>query len=154
MKRVTNTGIASVVHGNTGVTPACKRLKFSDVENVVQFLVNYAENNSLILPGRIATNNQKDYQKLKPLPSSVTKRGLHACYKTSCGEERYAVSESTFRHIWKTTQPNIVIQRPRSDLCLECQQSTVKISSMVNLDEDTKEELITKSMQHLELSFS
>src|SRR6218665_2956509 len=89
-----------------------------DVENGVQFLVNYAENYALILPGRIATNNQKDYEKLKLLPSSVTKCGQHAIYKTSCREEHYAVSESTFRHIWKTTQLNIVIQRPRSDGCI------------------------------------
>jgi hypothetical protein len=115
-----------VMHGNAGVASHGKSLTYEAVQNVVSFLRNYAENNALILSGRITSINVENLASLKLLPSSDTKRGLHSMYMASCDGKHDPVSESSFRRIWKQVLPNIVIQRPRSDLCLTCQQSKTK----------------------------
>ena len=121
MTRLTKTGIAPAVHGNTSAARIHRTLTFEDAKNVVSFLNNYAENNAMILPGRVAGNNQSDFARLKLLPSSESKRGLHRKYVESCGEQFKPVSETTFKKIWKQTMSNLLIQRPRSDMCLKCQ---------------------------------
>lgn len=53
-------------------------LSFQDIEIVVQFLLNYAEANAIVLPGRVAAFHRWD---VKVLPSSVTKSSVWRQYK-------------------------------------------------------------------------
>lgn len=147
-KRVSEFGIQSVKHGNTGRVPAIKVQSFDDVKRVVTFLQNYAENNALILPGRMSSCRDSS---LKLLPSWETKSHLYALYTKSCLPDIKGVSFSSFVRIWKTSLPSIVIQLPRTDLCATCQQNTVKLSELANMDEELKAKRIKNSLDHLTL---
>ena len=146
--RVATSGIQPVLHGNTGRVPYTKVQTFSDVKRVVTFIQNYAENNALILPGRVAGHRNSS---LQLLPSWETKKQIHDLYKSSCPNDCKLVGYHSFIRIWKAALPNIVIQLPRTDLCLTCQQDTVKISQLANMDEVTRTERIQKSLDHLNL---
>ncbi|XP_047125628.1 uncharacterized protein LOC124807619 [Hydra vulgaris] len=56
-----------------------------------------------------------------------------------------------FSKIWKMALPYIVIQRLRSDLCSLCQNNTINMSEIVNLEVEIKRECITEMLEHLKL---
>ena len=58
------------VHGNTRRLPK-HALKLEEVKNLVAFLSNYAEENAILLPGRIPGYKRDD---LQLLPSNTTKK--------------------------------------------------------------------------------
>ena len=60
------------VHGNTKTLPY-NTLSISSVEYVTRFLLNYTDQNGLLLPGCIPGYSRSD---IKLLPSSVSKRGI------------------------------------------------------------------------------
>ena len=62
-------GLAPCVHGNTKRLPH-NTLPLSSVEYVVRFLLNFADQNCLLLPGRIPGYSRSD---IKLLPSSLSK---------------------------------------------------------------------------------
>ena len=63
-KRVSDHGIQPVKHGNTGRVPTAKVMSFDDVCHAVKFSQNYAENNALVLPGRVASHHDSTLQLL------------------------------------------------------------------------------------------
>jgi len=121
-------------------------LSFQDIEMVVQFLLNYAEANAIVLPGRIATFHRWD---VKVLPSSVTKSSVWRLYKEALPEGRKAVGNSTFRKLWQQLVPNLVITKPRTDICWECHQNNTAIYRSSNLPEAVKSAKLKKQQQHL-----
>uniref|UniRef100_A0A1X7TPD9 Uncharacterized protein n=1 Tax=Amphimedon queenslandica TaxID=400682 RepID=A0A1X7TPD9_AMPQE len=70
-------GIKPRVHGNTGRIP-CHALSVQGIKDVVAFLENYAEDYTILLPGRIP--GVRDYGKAKLLPSSVSRRKVYRQY--------------------------------------------------------------------------
>ena len=76
-KSLQSQGLATQTHGNLKRSPA-HALSLSSTEFVVRFLLNYAEQNALLLPGRVLGYSQSD---LKLLPSSVSKRQIWKVYK-------------------------------------------------------------------------
>ena len=151
-KRVITFGIAPVKHGNAGKKPA-NACRMEDAEKVVTFLRNYAENNALVLPGKtkgVRTSNSRTML----LPSWESKKEIHQKY-VKCTQLQNSTSRvlklSAFVSIWKAALPNIMIQRPRSDLCVVCQKNTMKMSQMANLDDDVKEERVRQMSEHLHL---
>ena len=62
-----------------------------------------------------------------------------------------AAGNSTFRRIWGKLLPNIVIGRPMTDLCLQCQQNNVAIYRSSNLPEVVKSAKLQKQREHLRL---
>ena len=63
-------GLTPRIHGNTNRVPH-NALSLSSVEYFMKFLVNYADENAILLPGRIPGYHKTD---IKLLPSSVSKR--------------------------------------------------------------------------------
>ena len=63
------TGLTMRVHGNTRRLPK-HALKLEEVKNMVAFLSNYAEENAILLPGRIPGYKRDD---LQLLPSNTAK---------------------------------------------------------------------------------
>ena len=147
-KRAIEHGIQPVRHGNAGRTPTHKVMTFEDVQHVVDFLNNYAENNALILPGRVASFRD---QSLKLLPSWETKTAMHDLYAKSCPDDIKPVCRRSFVRIWKKTLPHIIIQMPRSDLCLTCQQNTTSMAALANMSDEVKTDRIKSSLEHLNL---
>ena len=58
------------VHGNSRIRPH-NALSWDMVMNIVKFICNYAEQNAILLPGRIPTHKRDD---IKLLPSSDSKK--------------------------------------------------------------------------------
>ena len=71
-KSLKQNGLRPRVHGNTKKRPE-HALSFSTTEYVVRFLLCYAEQHALLLPGRMPGYSRDD---LQLLPSSTSKRGV------------------------------------------------------------------------------
>ena len=72
-------GLSLRTHGNTKKLPH-NRLSISSVEFVVRFLLNYADQNGILLPGRIPGYSRSD---IKLLRSSISKRTTWRVYQES-----------------------------------------------------------------------
>lgn len=153
MKRLTKmyneSGLISKVHGNAGKVPK-NVTSFCDTENIVRFLYNYAEQHAVILPGRSSTIYKTN---LKLLPSSDTKVKIYETYKASFTPDMPSkpVSCRLFRNIWRQLCPEVVVMKPRSDLCATCQKHFTSGAAMALLPEETKLQTIEKMRSHLDL---
>lgn len=63
-------GLTTRVHGNAGRLPH-NVTSYETIQNIVQFVSNYAEQNALLLPGRIPGYKNDN---IKLLPSSISKK--------------------------------------------------------------------------------
>ena len=142
-------GLSPRVHKNTGKLPK-NALKYTDTERIKTFLVKYAADNALPLPGRLP--GYKNYQVLL-LPSDKTSVDIHQEYETVAKEMQYrSVSLRTFQRQWHELCPNIVITKPCTDLCQHCQDFADRISKSGNLSEEEKELLLEEYNKHVQLA--
>ena len=139
-------GLTPRVHGNTKRKPK-HALSYTTTEFVVRFLFNYAEQNAIVLPGRVPGYSRTDIQLL---PSSVSKRAVWRVYRESVGTV-HAVAYSTFCLLWRTLVPSIVIMKPRSDLCWKCQQNSTAIMRTANASDAEKSSTIDGALEHLRI---
>ena len=95
-------------------------LNLEDVRCVVRFVLNYAEQHAIILPGRISGFKRDD---IKALPSSISKAELHRCYSKSVKDGDRVVGLSSFYKLWRQLMPYVVKAKPAADLCWICQQN-------------------------------
>jgi len=84
-----------------------------DIQQVVQFIVNFADQHSLILPGHIPGFKRND---VCTLPSCETKASVWRYYQASAAPGQRVVKLSTFCHLWSQLLPFIVIAKPMADL--------------------------------------
>ena len=63
-------GLSVRTHGNTRKLPH-NALSYTQTNNIVKFIQNYAEQNAILLPGRIPAFKRDDF---KFLPSSDSKK--------------------------------------------------------------------------------
>lgn len=117
--------------------------KLSDVEHVVRFILGYAEDNAILLPGRIPGYKRDD---LQLLPSSTTKRLVWEVYHENISgvEGARAVGYSLFCELWLQLTPQVVITKPMSDLCWTCQQNSTLIMRASNRPVEEKSEVKIK----------
>ena len=123
-KSLQSHGLATRAHGNLKRSPV-HALSLSSTEFVVRFLLNYSEQNALLLPGRVPGYSRSD---LKLLPSSVSKRGIWKVYEEAArSDEMRAVAYSTFTRLWRSLLPSVILMRPMTDLCWQCQKGSTAI---------------------------
>ena len=119
-----NHGISVRVHGNSKRLPH-NTLPQAIAEDVKNFLSNYAEENAVLLPGRIPGFKNED---IVLLSSSETKMYVWNCFKSACEvASKRVVSYTKFIELWKQFHPNLVVAKPMTDLCFTCQQNTSKL---------------------------
>uniref|UniRef100_A0A1X7TRD8 Uncharacterized protein n=1 Tax=Amphimedon queenslandica TaxID=400682 RepID=A0A1X7TRD8_AMPQE len=125
---------------------------------------NYAGDYAILLPRRIP--GVRNYEKAKLLPSSVS---LHMVYRlyADAGRE-HALSESSFKRIWRMYVPHIYNIKPMTDICSTCKknstailrnagceierQSEVKVAAKEYIDPVRQEYCVLfRTMSHLEL---
>ena len=147
MKSLKEDGLTPRIHGNTKRKPH-NTLSFASVEYVVRFLLNYTEQNSLLLPGRVPGYSRTD---IKLLPSSVSKRGIWRVYHAAAEEDDtiHTVAYATFCKLWKKLVPSVVIMKPMSDLCWQCHQNSAAILRAANRPDKEKSVTITDTQEHL-----
>ena len=62
------------------------------------------------------------------LPSEFTKQGVYEMYRKSCEDaEKPPVALSSFKNVWSSLVPYIIIAKPATDLCWTCQQNNTLI---------------------------
>ena len=111
-------GISQRVHGNRKRLPH-NTLPQAVTEDVNNFLSNYAEENAVLLPGRIPGFKKDD---IRLLSSSETKMSVWRAFKRACEETgKRAVCYTKFIKLWEQFHPEVVVAKPMTDLCLACQ---------------------------------
>ena len=119
------------------------------VEPVVEFILNTAEEQALLLPG-VPGFKRID---VKLLPSNLTKHGLWKTYTDICvSTGKPSVRYSKFCDLWNQLCPFIVIMWPATDLCWTCQKNNNHIRNSMNLPESDKAEAVRAQEQHLLLA--
>ena len=122
-------------------------LNFAEITRVTRFIINFAEQHSIILPGRIPGFKRDD---VKVLPSCETKASIWRYYKAASVEGERVVGYSTFRKLWNHLLPYVIICKPMSDLCWTCQLNNSRIIRQVNVPENEKSEVLRRQETHLE----
>lgn len=57
---------------------------------------------------------------------------------------------SSFKNVWNQFCSDVVIMRPRTDLCAICQKSTEAHSNLRGSSEEDKEEFFKKCQEHID----
>ena len=149
VKHYRNNGLTLRIHGNKKRLPS-SALSAESIGLVVKFIMNVAEEQALLLPGRVPGFKRMD---VKLLPSSLTKHKLWKIYQDACiAASQVAVGYSKFCDLWKQLCPFIVIMRPASDLCWTCQKNNNQIHKSANLPEFQKAEVVRQQERHLLLA--
>lgn len=139
-------GVHMKSHGNRTQTPR-HSLTVDTRARVITFIRNYAEEVALFLPGRVAQHRSI----VKLLPSDETKVNVFAKYEKACKNSNVpSVSISSFRRVWSIFCPDIVIQRPRTDLCAKCQAAYVSHAQLRGKSEEEKTAFFDACRIHLE----
>lgn len=139
-------GLVPRTHGNTKRLP-WNSLSQSSTEDIKSFIENYAEENAFSLPGRIPGYKDDD---IRLLSSCETKTHVWKSYVSTCETAgKKSIGLTKFLYIWQQFFPNVVVAKPRTDLCMTCQQNTVKLQKAVNASDAEKSDCIVKQQEHL-----
>ena len=115
-------------------------LSIDDTKMIVKFIENYAEVHAVILPGRYP--GVKDFERVKLLPSSTTKRSVYLAYQSATEARRGRVcKERTFLHYWEMYTPHIKIIKAMSDLCWVCQKNSTAVFRSSNMPLERQSEV-------------
>jgi len=151
-KHLVEVGTSPPIHGNKGRTPhhACTAEDKKDVE---KFIVNFAVAHGMPDPGR---DLRKGKGKLRILlPSVLSYKSMHRAYVRSTSDRpAKQVGYLTFIRIWQEAVPHVCFSKPRSDLCMTCEnfkKALSQIASDLNENrEDEKIRLHEQAIGHLE----
>ena len=149
-KSLRSNGLASRSHGNLKRSSA-HALTLSSTEFMVRFVLNYAEQNPLLLPGRVPGYSRSD---VKLLPSSVSKCMIWKVYQTAAENDgsMHTVACSTFNRLWRTLLPSIVIiMRPMTNLCWQCQKNSTALLRSANVYDEEKMDTVLAAHEHLRI---
>ena len=139
-------GLSQRVHGNYKRLPH-NTLPQAVTEDVKSFLTNYAEENAVLLPGRIPGFKNDD---IRLLSSSESKMNVWRAFKRVCEETgKQTVGYTSFTKLWQQFHPDLLIAKPMTDLCLTCQQNTSKLVRSANLPDNEKSLCVMAQQEHL-----
>ena len=117
----TENGLTLRVHGNTKRLPA-NTVPFSDTQNIVHFISNFAAIHALPLPGRIPGQYSDEKALLRPI--DMTKRYVYRQYCMASTEK--PISRRKFETLWLQLLPHISVMKPATDLCETCHLNITK----------------------------
>ena len=100
-------------------------LQLQDVKHVTEYLMNFADQHGMVLPGRVPGFARDD---LRVLPSHFTRKAIWQWYDEADTPALIRkVKLRAFCQLWKQLLPFIVVAKPASDLCWVCQQNNTKV---------------------------
>lgn len=123
-------GISSIPHGNAGRSPghACSG---QDKDKIKTFIVNYAAVHGMPDPGRDLRHGKERLRIL--LPSILNYTSVHRSYELSLQSQgKPCVGYRTFMRCWQETCPHIVFSKPRTDLCMTCEEFKKEINKITS----------------------
>ena len=62
-----------------------------------------------------------------------------------------AVAYPTFTRLWRSLLPSIILMRPMTDLCWQCQKGSIAIQRSANLSEEEKSDAVRSAQEHLRI---
>lgn len=147
-KNFLDSGVAPKVHGSRKRPYNCINLQTRS--DAITFIRQFANENGLVLPGRLPGHQFKS--DLIILPCSMSKAYVYNKYlETIALLDKTPISRSSWYDLWEDFCPYVVIQKPKTDLCATCQKNVTTLGRMGGLDEKEKIQLVEKSRQHLDL---
>ena len=120
--------------GNAKRLPS-NTLPFSDTQDIVEFIRNFATVHALPLPGRMPGIYSKEKALL--LPSEMSKRYVYRQYCEACTES--PVCRRKFEMLWCELLPHISAMKPATELCEVRHLNIVKITCTSNLPDSSFE---------------
>jgi hypothetical protein len=98
--------------------------------SVKHFLNEYAVKFGVPLPGRLPNHRTL---KVTLLPTDKTKADIHQIYQEAAKSLNHRViSLSEFKQLWLEQCPQIILMKPATDLCSNCQGFTVSLRQQIN----------------------
>jgi hypothetical protein len=141
-------GLQKHMHGSVHKSSIARALPLDVRKKAVTFIKTFSNNNALVLPGRMPTYRMNT--DLLLLPSLMSKSYVYNKYVNACMEDgSKPVSQSLWYALWNCFCGNVVIQRPRTDLCDFCQKSVTTMRRLQGLPDEIKRQRITESLNHL-----
>lgn len=147
-KYLTEIGTLPPEHGNAGRIPkhACQ---LKDVKMVKIFVELFVAIHGLPDAGRdlrVGKRRLKTY-----LPSVMNYRYVHRIYKKSMDLYNSSpVKYQTFRKIWIEHFSDILFSKPKSDLCMTCENNNKLINAAIASSDDNKKlEYLTLAKDHI-----
>ncbi len=145
-KHIDSVGLVPRVHGNVKRLPSNTRPR-EDMYRALGFIDNFSEIHGLPLPGRMPNHRDSD---LVILPSDMSKSYVYKKYSENCEQSNeFRFKRRKFEDIWHDLRPNVVTNKPATDLCLTCQLNTDRISKSFALSEEDREQLHVLAAKHL-----
>lgn len=149
VKHYRKNGLSVRVNGNKKRLPS-SAFSSETIERVVKFILNTAEEQALLLPGRVPGFKRID---VRLLASVLTKHGLWKTYcEISASQGKNHVGYSKFCDLWSQLCPFVLIMRPVTDLCWTCQKNNNLTQKTADLPEAEKVEAVRNQEQHLQLA--
>ena len=149
-KSLRENGIVPRVHGNHQRLPK-HTLSLDSIQNVLAFLLNLADQHGLLLPGRIPGYSRSD---IKLLPSSMSKRCIWRKYQCAAELQETAtksVAYTSFCRLWRSLLPSVVVMKPMTDLCWQCQKNSTAIFRTSNNADAVKSKAYADALEHLRI---
>lgn len=145
-------GISTIVHGNEGRTPkhACSS---EDKNDIKIFIHNYAATHGMPDPGRDLRHGQGRLRIL--LPTVLNYTTVHRLYEQSLlSQGKNSLGYRSFIRCWQEVAPHIIFNKPKTDLCMTCEDFKKKLNHIAaDLDEkreSEKEKIYRDALAHIE----
>ncbi|XP_061725805.1 uncharacterized protein LOC133531548 isoform X1 [Cydia pomonella] len=130
--------------GVESLTHHCKKplMTRQQKADVIAFINNFSEQNSLVLPGRSLTKTD-----LHILPSSVTRTSLYERYVRACTRNNtYPLRRPLWYKCWDDFCPNVTVSVP-SNPCVTCDDFVSELSE--SQTENDKKKCLGDALDHL-----
>ena len=99
---------------------------------MVSFLTSYAEEHTILLPGRVPGYKRAHIQLL---PTSTTE-AVRLLYQAMAGTKDIAHPTSFL--LWRQLIPHILVMKPMADLCWVCQTNATAVMMSINMTKADK----------------
>jgi hypothetical protein len=140
-KHLRTMGTMAKMHGNKGRTPK-HAIPVEDQNSVEAFIINYGIVHGLPDPGRDMRHGKDRVRIL--LPAVMNWKSVHQVYRQSTlAQSLRAVSYDVFLRIWQERVSFISFAKPRTDLCMDCENFKKRLNQVAaDLDEKREGEKI------------
>ncbi len=144
-------GTSPPMHGNKGRTPH-NAFSAEDKKNVELFIENFAVIHGMPDPGRDLRKGKGRLRIL--LPSVLNFKSVHRVYRQSSCDRVRQLEYLSFIRIWQEAAPHTCFSKPRTDLCMTCENLKKALNRIASdLDENREDEKIRlhhQALEHLE----
>jgi hypothetical protein len=149
-KHLTEVGISLPEHGNIGKQPkhACSE---EQINCITSFIYNFAIAHAMPDPGRDVRKGKGQLRMF--LPAILNYTSVYRMFQKSSSQD---ISYRTFIRVWHDVSPNVCFSKPRSDLCMICEDYKKQLyqltSDLTEESDAAKVVVYNEALEHIELA--